>query len=673
MGMFFLLFTKIAKNRKFAKIAILMRRFYLFAVVVLVLAACSGNGRSAADYPEWEYARIRKELKKGWNSWDTRSVFTQVYFPELTGVKLSMQDAGGNVNDQIRVGNRDEDAVLVHPYDHSYDGFYSEADASWHGTSVKLRCSAEGKRLVMLVTPLEEGNTGRMVIKPGQIWAGQRLEAEYDVAPEYFDLISMHDTDVIRGHVVGSDCRYTLTAEGISNGPEDDRGNNDGYYTCRADAPVLVYTGDDITVEEAETLLQGRKEEFERSERERWGDMYDIHHAMQTVLAWDTVYDPADAVVVTPVSRNWNVGWSNTSADLGGYVLFDWDTYFASEMLSVDNRELAICNAIEITMAVDRCGFVPNFTCSNDRVSYDRSQPPVGSRAVWKIYERYGDRWFLELLYPRLLRWNLWWLDNRQADGLLCWGSTPSNGEDYTDAQWGREVSVLECGLDNTYVYDNAGYFPDRHIVSYNDVGLSSMYVMDCEYLAKIAAELGRRGDARDLLARGRKMRDSIQSLWSEEDGMFFCKDLETGELVKRMDPTNFYPMLCNAATPVQARRMIDEHLLNEDEFWGEWVIPCTPRNAPEFADNTYWRGRIWGPTNFLVYLGLRNYDCAGVRAMLAGKSASLLMKDWTARGYIFENWNSVTGEGDDVENSDKFYHWGALLGYISLMENEKQ
>lgn len=50
-------------------------------------------------------------------------------------------------------------------------------------------------------------------------------------------------------------------------------------------------------------------------------------------------------------------------------------------------------------------------------------------------------------------------------------------------------------------------------------------------------------------------------------------------------------------------------------------------------------------------------------------KSKKLLLKDWLARGYIYENWNSVTGQGDDVGNSDKFYHWGALLGYITLLE----
>ena len=647
-----------------------MKNILSILIACVAVAACSYNEKSASEYPEWEYAKIKKELKQGWNSWDTRSVFTQVFFPELTGVKLSLQDAQGQINDQIRVGNRDHDAVLVHPYDHTYDGTYSEVDASWHGTSVKLRTAADGKRLVMLVTPTQEGNTGSIVIEPGKIWEKLRIEGKYDVTPDHFRLISMFDTDIIYGHVTGRDCKYTLSRERVSNGPEENHFNNDGYYTCPADSPVLVYTGDEISIEEAEALLQSRKEEFERAERDKWGDRYEIHHAMQTVLAWDTVYDPVDAVVVTPVSRNWNVGWSDTSQELGGYVLFDWDTYFASEMLSVDNRELAICNAIEITMAVDRCGFVPNFICSNDRVSYDRSQPPVGSRAVWTIYERYGDRWFLELLYPRLLRWNLWWMDNREAEGLLCWGSTPSNGEEYSNAQWGRVTAVLECGLDNTYVYDNAGYFPDRHIVSYNDVGLSSMYVMDCEYLAKIATELGRRKEASEIMARGERMKKNIQSLWSEEDGMFFCKDLKTGNLVKRIDPTNFYPMLCGAATTGQADRMINEHLLNEDEFWGEWVIPCTPRNAPEFKDNTYWRGRIWGPTNFLVYMGLRNYDCADVRAALAEKSNRLLMKDWTVRGYIFENWNSVTGVGDDVGNSDKFYHWGALLGYISLMED---
>lgn len=646
-----------------------MRRLLTIAAAAVLVACSSGGKHNSADYPEWEYTLIKQELLRGWNSWDTRNVFTQVYFPELTGVQIALVDSEGQINDQMRVGNRNDDAVIVHPYEHTYDGAYREADASWHGMELKIRASSEGKRLVMLIAPTKEGNSGSIRVEPGLIWDVLRHDTKYDVQPDHFDLISMFNTDIITGHVKGKDYKYTLTKERISQGPGEDRWNKDGYYTCSADATVLIYTGEDITIDEADAYLRGKKDAFEMQERQKWGDKYEIHHAMQSVLAWDTVYDPADAVVVTPVSRNWNVNWHKTSRELGGYVLFDWDTYFACEMLSVDNRELAYCNAIEITKAVDICGFVPNYIASNTAVSYDRSQPPVGSRAIWTMYERYHDKWFLELMYPRLLRWNEWWMENREYGGLLCWGSTPWNGEDYIDEQWARTTSLWESGLDNTWVYDNAGYFLDKHIFSYNDVGLSAMYAMDCQFLEKIALELGLKAEAKDIRARGEAMKKAFQSLWCEEDGMFYCKDLKTGELVRRMDPTNFYPMICEAATPEQARRMIDEHLLNEDEFWGEWVIPCTPRNVPEFNDNTYWRGRIWGPTNFLVYLGLMNYDCADVREQLAEKSLTLLMKDWTVRGYIFENWNSVTGVGDDVKNSDKFYHWGALLGYISLLE----
>ena len=31
---------------------------------------------------------------------------------------------------------------------------------------------------------------------------------------------------------------------------------------------------------------------------------------------------------------------------------------------------------------------------------------------------------------------------------------------------------------------------------------------------------------------------------------------------------------------------------------------------------------------------------------------------------------NAETGEGNDVRNSDNFYHWGGLLGFIWLIEH---
>ena len=70
---------------------------------------------------------------------------------------------------------------------------------------------------------------------------------------------------------------------------------------------------------------------------------------------------------------------------------------------------------------------------------------------------------------------------------------------------------------------------------------------------------------------------------------------------------------------------------------------------------------------NFLVYLGLLNYDQPGARRQLAERSLALFEKEWKQNGHVHENYNSITGEGDDVGSSDRFYHWGALLGLVEL------
>jgi len=72
---------------------------------------------------------------------------------------------------------------------------------------------------------------------------------------------------------------------------------------------------------------------------------------------------------------------------------------------------------------------------------------------------------------------------------------------------------------------------------------------------------------------------------------------------------------------------------------------------------------------NYLVYLGLRNYPEAEVRRAFAEKSYALFAKEWTEKGHVHENYNAITGTGDDVSNSDRFYHWGALLGYLEYLE----
>ena len=55
-----------------------------------------------------------------------------------------------------------------------------------------------------------------------------------------------------------------------------------------------------------------------------------------------------------------------------------------------------------------------------------------------------------------------------------------------------------------------------------------------------------------------------------------------------------------------------------------------------------------------------------------AQKSYDLFLKEWKENGHVHENYNAMTGTGDDVSNSDRFYHWGALLGYVQYMQQSQ-
>jgi len=201
------------------------------------------------------------------------------------------------------------------------------------------------------------------------------------------------------------------------------------------------------------------------------------------------------------------------------------------------------------------------------------------------------------------------------------------------------------------------------------DVGLMSLYIQDCLSLAEISGVLGKTDIEIELKQRAEQYFKKLETLWSEEFGLYLNKDLVSGEFSYRLSPTLFYPLLAKVPSQEQAERMMEEHFYNPEEFWGEYIMPSIARNDPAFKDNLYWRGRIWAPMNFLVYLGIRNYELPGAEKALVEKSKNLLLKSWLEERHVYENYSAETGQGDDAGMSDKFYHWGALLGFIGIMD----
>jgi len=124
--------------------------------------------------------------------------------------------------------------------------------------------------------------------------------------------------------------------------------------------------------------------------------------------------------------------------------------------------------------------------------------------------------------------------------------------------------------------------------------------------------------------------------------------------------------MLAHAATPEQARTMIDKHLLNPDEFWGQWMIPSIARNDPAFSRSKLLARAHLGSDELSRLPGPASLRCTRRTARVCAKSYDLFLNEWSEKGHVHENYNALTGSGDDVSSSDRFYHWGALLGTSS-------
>jgi putative isomerase len=161
-------------------------------------------------------------------------------------------------------------------------------------------------------------------------------------------------------------------------------------------------------------------------------------------------------------------------------------------------------------------------------------------------------------------------------------------------------------------MYDDSVYDPTTHQLEFADVGLMSMYIADCDALAQIAGiPQQNRRSRRTTPVRDRQIPRPARHALGPRSLRHLPQQgsLHTGQLSHRLSPTNFYPLLAKAATPEQAERMVSRAPAQPSRVLGRMVIPSIARNDPAFKDQDYWRGRIWGPMNYLVYLGLRNYD----------------------------------------------------------------
>jgi len=537
----------------------------------------------------------------------------------------------------------------IHPGMRSYDGAYTELTLYSHEHEIFIQSAEINGALHLLITPVTTVKTPpALLISAAVLWN----------KPGHTET----DGEFLTGVTPEKSFRVAAGGKHIQ---ELNTGLQTPHLAVELSGPVAVSTGELSDAAELKERMQKIKQ-GQKSGLDKYGALSEAYNAMRTCLAWDTIYEPENDRICSPVSRPWSKWWS-------GYVLFCWDTYFAAMLAMPDNKNLAYANLTAITNEKTEAGFVPNFGSVNDGKSRDRSQPPVGSLALKEVYRRYREAEIVEYLFDDLLTWNRWWAERRRLpDGALCWGSDPYEpkyGRHWESSGVNETLGAkLESGLDNSPMYDGVPFDGEKHIMRLADVGLTGLYIMDCEALAELAGAIGR-PEAAELRGRAELSKSGLENLWDEEFGMYLNRRTDTGEFSRRISPTNFYALFSDRVSDERAQRMIRGHFYNPEEFYGEFMMPSIARNDPAYAEQDYWRGPIWAPMNFLAYLALRKHNLTDACAVLAEKSKNLILLEWGLNGHVHENYHGDTGMGCDSKHSDKFYHWGALLSLIALID----
>ena len=204
---------------------------------------------------------------------------------------------------------------------------------------------------------------------------------------------------------------------------------------------------------------------------------------------------------------------------------------------------------------------------------------------------------------------------------------------------------------------------------------LAAYLVRELQAMAVIAGQLGEKADAQSFRDHAAKVNQLINEVfWDEKQGLYFDRNEKTKQPVPVKSATNFMPLFCGAPSDDQVKRMVKEHLTNENEFWLAYPMASYAKTEPDYYQGSHvlpngshecnWRGSTWAPTNYMIFQGLMRYGQIDVARELAVRLFEMaVVKNPMLREY----YNAETGEGLGQTN-----FWGfTALYYVMLLECE--
>lgn len=274
-------------------------------------------------------------------------------------------------------------------------------------------------------------------------------------------------------------------------------------------------------------------------------------------------------------------------------------------------------------------------------------QPPVLAHAVEAVFNAVKDEDALKA-------------DLDKAESFYKW---ISRERDPDETGLFRIISPYECGLDNSPVFDGPLGLknPGRKALLWKNRKLDVMNLVRGNYdykrlrakgmfsvvdplmnaifadgvrtLERLAIGIGDTQRAGELGRIAEKTEQAIENeLWDETSGSYiYLSDFGERRLTT-LTAGSIMPLITGSIPKERLTRIVDEHLLNDSEFWTPLPIPSSPRSEPTYDPvgvSSIWRGPVCMNLNWLIVRGLRSHGHTDLAADIAGKSQRAAFVDF--------------------------------------------
>ena len=268
-------------------------------------------------------------------------------------------------------------------------------------------------------------------------------------------------------------------------------------------------------------------------------------------------------------------------------------------------------------------------------------QAPVMSLAAWQVFKKCGDKDWLARVYPGLAAYYQYWKRYHSSQRGFCM---------YYNA---GQIGDNDIRFDPVYGKEQG----NAPLYGFESPDLSSFFVVELRCLSHMARTLGKNAEADDLARQADDLAARIIDVfYFPEHTMFFDVREGTREIFSgTKGPNMFLPLWAGVPLPSEEiKKIVELHMLNPDEFFGEMPFPSVSYDNPSYDPNAYWRGRVW-PN--IVYLMIQTLWRQGYHAE-ADLTAKRLLTLLCKHQWLHENYNSADGSG--LGKLD----WGGVIGF---------